>query len=295
MSKRRIIGNLLISITLFHLGGCVTSSYRPTKIDSSEQSFRQREPVDLLQTITASRSNVFYTDQNITKADGAILSSDVDMPISDYKNLTLNSGTQLILIAFDNAPYYCTANQRTTIGTAEIFGCFLDEDQDGSFDSVHSFAGNPRRERGSRQVSMVRLQQTVKYERQQLSVDTGPNTWTLSYMGTAGDVAQIDHAISYGSGTGAVEWYRRSYFIPVNDIGKPWGGLSIPYIPFAGSWLPGDRRAIGALKIEPITATPTEMKLRIIQAWPEAQILKLPNVPGQYRTVPFRSKITPGN
>ncbi len=294
MSKSRMTAYLLPAMLLGLASGCVTQPYRPATIDSSERSYRQIEPADITQPIKATASTVFYKDINKVSADGTVLSENSRVFVSQDRTSTIKVGTTLIRIMFDGQAYYCTIDPQSIFGTAEIYGCFFDEDQDGKFEGVHSFAGNPRREKGSRRVYFLRLQEPLEYQPQEVVVDTGPNTWTLSYIGTTGDLARIDHVISTGSGADAREWYRRSYFIPLSDIGKPWSGLSIPYIPYSGTWLAPDRAAVGSLSIMPLSATPAELTLRITKSWPAAQILKLPNVPGQYRTVPYRSKLSPG-
>lgn len=294
MPKSRMRGHLLTAMLLGLAGGCVTQPYSPATIDSSERSQRVIEPADTTQPIKATASAVFYKDVNKVSADGTILSANSRVFVTQDKTHPIKSGTILIRIMFDGQAYYCTTDAQSTFGAAEIYGCFFDEDQDGKFEGVHSFAGNPRREKGSKRVYFLRLQEPLEYQPQEVVVDTGPNTWTLSYMGTTGDLARIDHVISTGSGADAREWYRRSYFIPLSDIGKPWSGLSIPYVPYSGTWLAPDRAAVGSLSIMPLSATPAELTLRITKSWPAAQILKLPNVPGQYRTVPYRSKLSPG-
>lgn len=295
MSKSRMTAYLMPAMLLGLASGCVTQPYRPATIVSSERSYRQIEPADITQPIKATAPNVFYKDINKTSADGTVLSEDSKFLAFQDRTSTIKAGTILIRIMFDGQAYYCTTNAQSIFGSTEIYGCFFDEDQDGKFEGVHSFAGNPRREKGSKRVYFLRLQEPLEYQPQEVVVDTGPNTWTLSYIGITGDLARIDHVISTSSGPDGREWYRRSYFIPLSDIGKPWSGLSIPYVPYSGTWLAPDRAAVGSLNIVPLTATPTELTLRITKTWPAAQILKLPNVPGQYRTVPYRSKLSPGD
>lgn len=291
----RFMTGLLAGIALFTLAGCATQPPPPV-IVTGDSVTRTRIPEDISKPIQAQVGTVFYSDTITATSDGAVLKGTGSRDSSMGIWHRVPERTRLMMVSFDGVQFFCT--MEPTAGSFPIdepqhYSCYQDEQNDGWFDAVHPVMGNPATGRSSRPLERQKLPVPVPYQRERIDTLAGTMTWQLVYAGLRDGYAQIDHVIRAGAGPDGEERYRRSYYLPLADMGQPFSFLIIPYAPFSGSWVRDYRNGFVSLALMATKADAREMTVTIDTPWPQAKILKKLEMRGRFQTLPTRWAIMP--